>query len=136
MKPLKALKVALHGVFWFSYAVALFAFFEQCLDNGSPIFSSVLGMPFLHHGYYGFIGIAIAYAVYMIAQIYIKNKSSEFISLDRVIDDDCPFAENYTNQEGWFTTPNGGLVCLDWDEYCTKCRVDDSKDYTFTVTKK
>ena len=74
MKPLKALKVTLHGIFWFSYAIALLGFFEQCLDNRSPIFSSVLGAPFLHHGYYGFIGMAIAYAAFMIIQIVRKQK--------------------------------------------------------------
>jgi hypothetical protein len=46
---------------------------------------------------------------------------------------DCPFAEGWINEEGWFAASNGKLVCIDWDEYCTKCRKDDSKDYTFTI---
>ena len=47
---------------------------------------------------------------------------------------DCKFAEGWKNQEGWLVLSNGELVCLDWDEYCTKCRVDDSKDWTFAVS--
>jgi len=47
---------------------------------------------------------------------------------------ECKFAEEWKNQEGWLVMSNGELVCLDWDEYCTKCRVDDSKDWTFTVS--
>jgi len=46
---------------------------------------------------------------------------------------ECPFAEGWKNREGWLVTGNGRLVCLDWDEYCTKCRVDDSEDYVFVV---
>jgi hypothetical protein len=88
---LKSLKFALHGAFWFSYAVVLLAFFEQCLDNGSPIFSSVMGAPFLHHGYYGFIGMAIAYAAFMIVQI-VRKQSSNFESIDRIISE--PSTEN------------------------------------------
>lgn len=45
----------------------------------------------------------------------------------------CEFDDYWTNQEGWLVQDDGKLVCLDWDEYCTKCRVDDSKDCTFTV---
>jgi len=47
---------------------------------------------------------------------------------------ECKFAEGWKNREGWLVMSNGKLVCLDWDEYCTKCRVDDSKDWTFTVS--
>jgi len=49
---------------------------------------------------------------------------------------ECKFAEDWENQEGWLVMSNGELVCLDWDEYCTKCRVDDSRDWTFTVSAK
>ena len=45
----------------------------------------------------------------------------------------CPFAENWKNQEGWLVLVNGKLVCLDWDEFCTECRTDDSKDCRFEV---
>ena len=45
---------------------------------------------------------------------------------------ECPFAEGWKNKEGWLIF-NDRLVCLDWDEYCTQCRVDDSEDYVFTV---
>jgi len=45
---------------------------------------------------------------------------------------DCPFASGWRNREGWLVT-EGGLVCLDWDEYCTKCRVDDTQDCVFAV---
>ena len=48
---------------------------------------------------------------------------------------ECPFAEGWKNQEGWLVTGNGRLVCLDWDEYCTKCRADDSEDYIFIVNE-
>jgi len=46
--------------------LALLAFFEQCLDSGNPIWSSVFGFPFLHHGYYGFIGLFIAWLILVI----------------------------------------------------------------------
>ncbi|MFA5307205.1 MAG: hypothetical protein WC365_07200 [Candidatus Babeliales bacterium] len=58
---MKIVAFAGHSLFWFGYAIAMLAFFEQCLDGGSPLWSSVLGTPFLHHGYYGFIIIAVAY---------------------------------------------------------------------------
>jgi len=45
---------------------------------------------------------------------------------------DCPFMEGWRNREGWLLF-NGKLVCLDWDEYCTLCRVNDEKDYVFEV---
>ena len=44
----------------------------------------------------------------------------------------CEFAEGWRNQEGWFII-NGRLVCGDWDEFCTKCRVDDSEDYIIVL---
>jgi len=44
---------------------------------------------------------------------------------------ECPFAKGWINQEGWLVTESGKLVCMDWDDYCTKCRVDDSKDFVF-----
>lgn len=47
----------------------------------------------------------------------------------------CFFCEGWKNQEGWLVTDNGKLVCLDWDEYCTECRDNDSKDCTFEVNK-
>jgi len=47
----------------------------------------------------------------------------------------CQFAEGWKNKEGWLIF-NDRLVCLDWDEYCTKCRVDDSEDYVFDVDLK
>ena len=46
-------------------AVSLLAFFEQANDNGTPIWSSVLGPPFLHHGYYGFVLLTICMLVYL-----------------------------------------------------------------------
>ena len=49
---------------------------------------------------------------------------------------ECKFAEGWKNQEGWLVMSNGKLVCLDWDEYCTECRVDNSKDYVFEVSTK
>jgi len=45
----------------------------------------------------------------------------------------CPFMDGWENQEGWLVQENGNLVCLDWDEYCTLCRKDDSKDCYFEV---
>lgn len=47
--------------------------------------------------------------------------------------DDCPFMEGWKNEEGWLVGEGGELICLDWDTPCTKCRVDDSKDYIFAV---
>lgn len=47
---------------------------------------------------------------------------------------DCEFAEGWENTEGWLVMDNGKLVCADWDEYCTKCRKDDSKDFKIMVT--
>ena len=46
----------------------------------------------------------------------------------------CPFVEGWVNQEGWFIF-NGKLICLDWDDYCTLCRIDDSNDCEFDVVK-
>ena len=46
---------------------------------------------------------------------------------------ECKFMKGWKNKEGWLVTDNGKLVCLDWDEYCVECRVDDSKDYEFRV---
>ena len=48
---------------------------------------------------------------------------------------ECPFADGWKNQEGWLVTEKGKFVCLDWDEYCTQCRVDDSEDYIFVVNE-
>jgi len=48
---------------------------------------------------------------------------------------ECPFAEGWKNKEGWLIF-NDRLVCLDWDEYCTQCRVDDSEDYVFDIDLK
>jgi len=45
----------------------------------------------------------------------------------------CPFMEGWRNKAGWLITEDGRLVCLDWDEYCTLCMVDDSRDYVFAV---
>ena len=47
----------------------------------------------------------------------------------------CPYADGWKNQEGWLIMDNGKLVCLDFDDYCTECRVDDTKDCVFTVKK-
>jgi hypothetical protein len=46
---------------------------------------------------------------------------------------DCDFADNCKNKEGWLVVGNGELVCLDRNEYCTKCKADDGEDYTFTI---
>jgi hypothetical protein len=48
----------------------------------------------------------------------------------------CRFAEGWKNEEGWLVMDDGRLVCLDWDEFCTECRVDDSNDCKFTVNVK
>jgi hypothetical protein len=45
----------------------------------------------------------------------------------------CPFFIGWTNKEGWFMGENGQMVCMDWDDYCTLCRVDDSKDFEFGI---
>jgi hypothetical protein len=58
----KIIKPLIHALFGGSLLLAGSAYFEQCLDNGVPIWSTVLGAPFLHHGYYGFI---LAIAAYM-----------------------------------------------------------------------
>ncbi|MFA5306639.1 MAG: hypothetical protein WC365_04260 [Candidatus Babeliales bacterium] len=66
-----------HCLFWFSYATGLLAFFEQCLDNGSPIWSTVLGVPFMHHGYYGFIGIFVAYIIMFYPKIKANSEKTK-----------------------------------------------------------
>lgn len=38
----------------------------------------------------------------------------------------CSHAENWKNKEGYFKTPEGRIVCLDWDDFCTKC-ADEQK---------
>ena len=43
------------------WIAALLAFFEQCLDNGFPVWSTVFGFPFPHHGYLGFAACLIGY---------------------------------------------------------------------------
>ena len=48
----------------------------------------------------------------------------------------CKFAPDYKNVEGWLVSTNGELVCLDWDVYCTKCRIDDKTDYVFELSIK
>lgn len=67
----------IHCIYWVSFTVALLAFFEQCLNNGAPLFSSVLGSPFLHHGYYGFIFMAVAYSVVMLITIFKKETKND-----------------------------------------------------------
>jgi hypothetical protein len=52
-------------------------FFEQCLNNGSPIWSTVLGFPFIHHGYYGFIGLIVAYFLLLLKNPILNNKEGE-----------------------------------------------------------
>ena len=69
----KIVRYILHSVFWVGYTVALLAFFEQCNDSGYPIWSSVLGFPFLHHGYYGFIVIAISYITIIVLRLKGEN---------------------------------------------------------------
>ena len=44
----------------------------------------------------------------------------------------CKFADGWKNKEGWLVL-NGKLVCLDWDAYCTECRLDNSNDYIFEL---
>lgn len=48
---------------------------------------------------------------------------------------DCPYSLGWINEEGWFVQDDGKLVCLDWDDYCTICRVDDTKDFIFAITE-
>jgi len=76
-KPKTIITILIHGLFWFSYSTALWAFFEQCLNNGSPIWSTVLGFPFMHHGYYGFIGLIVAYFLLLLKNPILNNKEGE-----------------------------------------------------------
>lgn len=48
---------------------------------------------------------------------------------------ECEFADGWKNQEGWFVI-QGKLVCADWDEFCTRCRIDDSEDYIIVLNDK
>jgi hypothetical protein len=41
---------------------------------------------------------------------------------------ECPFADNYVNKEGWFTTAAGEIVCLDWDDFCTRCMKEEDNE--------
>lgn len=45
----------------------------------------------------------------------------------------CLYYEGWKNEEGWLVLDNGRLICLDWDDFCTECRIDDSKDCTFQI---
>lgn len=45
---------------WFGFAIALAGSFEQALDNGSPIWSSVFGFPVLHHYLIGFVILGVS----------------------------------------------------------------------------
>lgn len=54
-------KVLLHTLFGGALALSLSAYFEQCLDNNVPVWSTLFGCPVLHHGYYGFILAVAAY---------------------------------------------------------------------------
>ncbi len=58
----KTVKPLLHALFGGAVALALSAFFEQCLKNGVPFWSTVLGCPFPHHGYVAFALLIAAYA--------------------------------------------------------------------------
>ncbi len=53
--------LAANSFFWVGYTVALLGAFEQANDNCSPLWSSVLGFPFLHHMYYGFAAVGVAW---------------------------------------------------------------------------
>ena len=55
-----------NSLFWIGYVVALLGAFEQANENGSPFWSSVLGFPFLHHMYYGFGLIAVAWVLFTV----------------------------------------------------------------------
>jgi hypothetical protein len=58
--------LVVNSLFWTGYVVALLGAFEQANDNGVPFWSSVLGFPFLHHMYYGFAFVALAWALFMV----------------------------------------------------------------------
>lgn len=47
---------------------------------------------------------------------------------------DCPYADGWVNREGWLII-NGKLVCGDWDDYCTKCRIDNTQDYVIAFNE-
>ncbi len=61
----RILNLFAHACFFIGWAVGLLAFFEQCLENGNPLWSTVLGPPFLHHGYYGFVLLAFGWILYV-----------------------------------------------------------------------
>jgi Ni/Fe-hydrogenase subunit HybB-like protein len=45
---------------WFGFALALAGAFEQALQCGDPLWSSVYGFPVLHHYLTGFIILAVS----------------------------------------------------------------------------
>ncbi len=56
----KSIKLAHIGI-WFGFAIALAGSFEQALQaSGSPIWSSILGFPILHHYLLGFIILGVS----------------------------------------------------------------------------
>ena len=56
------------------YTLAFSGAFEQALDTGNPIWSSVFGFPFFHHYIYGFIILGISIIGYMVIQNVKKIK--------------------------------------------------------------
>lgn len=67
------------------------------------------------------------------AYVFILWLIGNFGPKDKEPESDCEFAKGWRNTEGWLVMENGKLVCGDWDEYCTLCRKDDSKDYVIGV---
>ena len=76
--------VSFHSLFWIVYMFALLGSFEQAYQNGQPIWSGLIGFPFLHHYLMGFIGIAILWVwafkeEYLSLGVYLKKKFTPYV---------------------------------------------------------
>lgn len=65
-------KLARVGV-WFGFALALAGSFEQALQSGNPIWSSIFGFPILHHYLIGFLILAVSLLIIEFRSHQLKN---------------------------------------------------------------
>jgi len=63
----------LQAMFWVGWSLILWALFEEYLKSSEPVWSSVFGPPFLHHGYYGLILVVLAW-VFTYTFRWLKNR--------------------------------------------------------------
>jgi hypothetical protein len=72
-----------YTLFVFSYATALWQYFEfayKLTEAGliaHPVWSGTWGPPYIHHGYLGFIGVALGFALIMRMRRGDRGKTSQ-----------------------------------------------------------